>query len=101
MFRFLQELEERLRDDAREGRLEEVLHLLKQGVNVDAADDEVRHVIPCHVCFTGGCVLWPKRYLHHPLPIYGITMPYKGGVRSEYFLTTPPVIMVCLLTGIY
>ena len=39
MFRFLQEVEERLRDAARNGRFEEVLHLLEQGVNVDAADD--------------------------------------------------------------
>ena len=51
MFRFLQELEQRLRDAARYGRFKEVMGLLEQGVNVDAADDEVRHVIPCHVCF--------------------------------------------------
>ena len=51
MFRFLQKLEERLSDAAYGGRLEEVLHLLEQGINVDAADDKVRHVIPCHVCF--------------------------------------------------
>ena len=50
MFRFLQELEQRLKYAALGGIFEEVLHLLDQGVNVDATD-EVRHVIPCHVCF--------------------------------------------------
>ena len=51
MFRFLQELEEKLRDAAYGGRFKDVMGLLERGVNVDAASDEVRHVIPCHVCF--------------------------------------------------
>ena len=92
MFRFLQKLEHRLRDAAYDGRFKEVMGLLEQGVNVDAAADEVRHVIPCHVCFMPTAlegVLWPKRYLQHPLPIYGITTTYMDGVRSEYVLATP------------
>ena len=91
MFRFLQEVEKRLRDAALGGSFKEVMGLLEQGVNVDAAD-EVRHVIPCHVCFMPTAlegVLWPKRYLQHPLPIYGITTTYMDGVGSDYVLATP------------
>ena len=44
MFHFLQESEERLRKAVTDGGFEEVMDLLEQGVNVDAAD-EVRYVI--------------------------------------------------------
>ena len=71
MFRFLQESERRLRDAVRGGRFEEVLHLLEQGVNVDAADDEVRHVIPCHVCFM-------------PIALEGVYSGQRGIYNSNY-----------------
>ena len=85
MFRFLQELEQRLSDAAGGGRFEEVLHLLEQGVNVDAADDEVRHVIPCHVCFMPisleGVYSGQKGFTTHTYPYMVFTMPYMGSVE--------------------
>ena len=52
------------------GRFEEVLDLLEQGVNVDAAD-EVRHVIPCHVCFM-------------PIALEGVYSDQRGIYNSHY-----------------
>jgi hypothetical protein len=72
MFRFLQELEQRLRDAARDGSFKEVMGLLEQGVNVDAAD-EVRHVIPCHVCFM-------------PIALEGVSSGQKGIYNTHYHI---------------
>ena len=96
MFRFLQEVEQRLRAAARYGRFKEVMGLLEQGINVDA-DDEVRHSMSClfHAHITGGCVLWPKRYLQHPLP-YMVSRPHIWVVREvNTFWPHPQVIRVC------
>ena len=103
MFRFLQELEQRLSDAARGGRFEEVLHLLEQGVNVDAADDEVRHEIPCHVCFMPitleGVYSGQKGIYNSHYPFMVFTMPYMGSVEVNTFLATPSSDNhLCLLT---
>ena len=84
MFRFLQELEERLSDASRGGRFDEVLHLLEQGVNVDAAD-AVRHVIPCHVCFMPialeGVYAGQRGIYNSHYPCMVFSMPYMGSVE--------------------
>ena len=84
MFRFLQELEQRLRDAAWDGRLDEVQHLLEQGVNVDAADDEVRHVIPCHVSLIPIALEGVTKIYNSHYPYIAFTMPYMGSVRLAF-----------------
>ena len=79
MFRFLQELEQRLRDAAGGGRFKEVLHLLEQGVNVDAC---VRHVIPCHVCFM-------------PISLEGVYSGQSSGQRGIYITHYPYMVSPC------